>query len=621
MKLLSRWTKIWFKGNSEPFELITDNFGSLVAFEVCFRIMSFLVLFPIIAWAERLWLLGSRTKVIAWYNAGAFIKNPVTWVVLLFMIIVLVWATMLEQFALYDTMHASKFGIRRKPGQILSAGFDMCVRGMRLENLLLIPYVILILRFGTITGDVSSVISGIRIPGFILEDFSKHPWEKTAFICFQVIAIILYIRWLFAVPVMVEERKTSFRAACRKSAAMTKGRHFFKAAFVVAGWALLLLFFYYAGTAVVVSEWYLLSRWLLPKETGAFLPFFTSHYVPVSLIFYIFFLWIVTPIIAAAFQCLYYNRKEELGEELIPYTEQPGYFKKYPVWKWLIVGICVVSIFFSGPERFQQLRWMLNTDYGVSMIMAHRGYSAAAPENTIPAFQKCIDEGFTAAELDVQMLGDGTIIVMHDDNLKRTTGVDKNVWEVTYNEIRDLDNGSFFDKSFKGTKIPTLDEVIKLAGRGENKLYLNIEIKRNGHDDGITQKVVDIIRENNYLQNCDVTSQDYDTLEEIKKIDPSVLTAYTSVIGIGEIEKLDAADIISIQETFATYENVNRIHRAGKRIFVWTVNEKETMEDLVTLNVDAILTNDPALCKEVIQKHDTDFMSMVNRIHSAFSFL
>ena len=118
-----------------------------------------------------------------------------------------------------------------------------------------------------------------------------------------------------------------------------------------------------------------------------------------------------------------------------------------------------------------------------------------------------------------------------------------------------------------------------------------------GHDDGIVEKVVEIIKENNYMDYCDVTSQDYETLEEVRKVDPEILTAYTSAIGIGEIDTLDAADIISIQETFATYENIDRIHRAGKRVFVWTVNEEDTMKRLVSLNVDAILTNDPALCR------------------------
>ena len=133
--------------------------------------------------------------------------------------------------------------------------------------------------------------------------------------------------------------------------------------------------------------------------------------------------------------------------------------------------------------------------------------------------------------------------------------------------------------------------------------------------------MVEIIENNDYLNNCDITSQDYATLEEVRQINPAVLTAYTSVIGIGDIETLEAADIISIQQTFATYENIERIHRAGKHVFVWTVNEDDVMEKLVDLNVDAILTNDPGLCKSVIERHQSNMMDIVRRVQSAFSFL
>ena len=613
--------KRWYRSITEPFELIKDNFGSLVAYEVFCRLMAFLVLFPIIMWVEKLWLVGNKTNVIAWYNAGSFIKNPVSWIVLLFMIGVISWGTMVEQFSLYDTMHASKSGLKRNVRQIIAAGIGRCFERSKAMNWLFIPYVILILRFGTLTGDISSVVSVIEVPGFILEDFGKRPWEGAAFACFQVIAIYLYLRWIYAVPIMIEEDETSFAAACRKSAAMTRGRNIIKAGLIVIEWSLLIVFFYYAGTAVIVLEWYLLSIWLTRRAVEPLKTFFAVRFVPVSLIFYLLLLLMATPIIIAAFQCSYYRRKEQMEEDLCQYAEPPQYFRRYPVLKWWLIAICAVSIFVSGPQRFEQIKWMLNTDYGTAMIMAHRGYSAEAPENTIPAFQKCIDNRFSAAELDVQMLADGTIVVLHDDNLKRTTGVDRNVWEVTYDEIKDLDNGSFFDESFAGTAIPTFDEVLRLSGRGNDKLYLNIEIKRNGHDDGIVEKVVEIIRKNNYQDCCDVTSQDYGTLEEVRAADPEILTAYTSAIGIGGIESLDAADIISIQETFATYENIDRIHRAGKRVFVWTVNEEDTMKRLISLNVDAILTNDPALCRTVIDQYESNIMNVVQRIHSAFSFL
>ena len=610
----------WLKRVLSPIWLLKENVRSLIGFEIVFRLLTFLVIFPILTWTQRLWLVGNRTKVIAWYNAREFLLNPITWIVLIFMIMVLVWAAMFEQFAIYDTLHASSFGMRRTTRQVISAGFDMCVERMKPANWTFIPYVLIIMNAAKFT-DISSVTSILRIPGFILEDFEKRPWEQVAYSAVMFVAAVLYFLWIFAIPIMMEEDGTHFPEACKKSARMVKGKYFFRILALRLFWSILAYIVYGLGSSLIVTAWYLLSMWVIPGETEEFILFFFKRIIPTSMMCTIFFSWMVVPLMASSFQAAYYARKEELGSEVLDYTEPPHYLRKYPILKIALAAICVVSIFFSVPRRFAQIRWSLNTDYGLPMIMAHRGFSAEAPENTLPAFQKCIDEGFSAAELDVQMLADGTIIVMHDDNLKRTTGVDKNVWEVTYDEIKNLDNGAFFDPEFEGTKICTLDEAIKLAASAKDKLYLNIEIKRNGHDDGIAEKVVQIILDNNYLNYCDITSQDYSTLEEVREINPYVLTAYTSVIGIGDIETLEAADIISIQETFATYENIERIHNAGKRVFVWTINEQDTMEQLANLNVDAILTNDPRLCQEVFEGYASNAMNIVHRIQYAFSFL
>ena len=216
------------------------------------------------------------------------------------------------------------------------------------------------------------------------------------------------------------------------------------------------------------------------------------------------------------------------------------------------------------------------------------------------------------------MLADGTVVVLHDDNLKRTTGVDKNVWEVTYDEIKDLDAGSRFSKEYAGTKIPTLAEVLQRFGKD---LFLNIEIKRNGHDDGIVQRTIDVITEYGNLDNCDITSQNYETIEEVKRINPDILTAYTSIIGLGEIHMLEAADIISIQETFANYANIEKLQNAGKRVFVWTVNESDTIKKLIALNVNAILTNDPILCKSITDEYSNDTMNLIRRIQNVFIYM
>ena len=108
-----------------------------------------------------------------------------------------------------------------------------------------------------------------------------------------------------------------------------------------------------------------------------------------------------------------------------------------------------------------------------------------APENTVSALAYTIDCGADYAEIDVQETADGELILLHDNSLKRTA-VKKNVWEMTYAEIEQLDAGVSFHKKFRGEKIPTLDEVLKYC---KGKLDLNIEIKYNGKNKGIVKKV------------------------------------------------------------------------------------------------------------------------------------
>ena len=110
----------WLKGVLSPFGLLRENIKSLIGFEVIFRILTFLVLFPIMTWSQRIFLISNKTRVIAWYNAPEFVRNPVTWIVLAAIVLLLVAAAMFEQFAIYDTLHASRFGLRRTTRQIFS---------------------------------------------------------------------------------------------------------------------------------------------------------------------------------------------------------------------------------------------------------------------------------------------------------------------------------------------------------------------------------------------------------------------------------------------------------------------------------------------------------------------
>ena len=102
------------------------------------------------------------------------------------------------------------------------------------------------------------------------------------------------------------------------------------------------------------------------------------------------------------------------------------------------------------------------------LLFAHRGCSNAAPENTLASFKKVLDKKVPGVELDVQICKSGEIIVLHDLNLKRTTGFDALACETELEKIKELDAGSWFNESFTGEKIPTLDEVFEMMG---NSVY------------------------------------------------------------------------------------------------------------------------------------------------------
>ena len=609
---------IFLKPLLMPLQLVRINLRSLIGFELICRLLCALVFFPLLTWMQRLFLIFNASRSITARNLSSFLRNPLTWVVLIIQALLMTTFALFERFALVDALQASQHGIKLSVRQIFHNGFDHIVQRFRPANWFFIPYTLFILHFGMPGGDLSSVTSFLRIPGFILEEFEKQPWKKALYYAAIIILTYLFLRWVFSIPAMLEEDAPKIMPSLKKSWSMTKGIYFLIVLINTFIWVMIVALVTFLTCVLIVVVWYLLSLWLLPGSTGSIVSFFSSRMMPVYIIAYIGFSWLNAPTLLACHQALYYYRKKKLEEPVLPYTEERDFIRSIPLVHFLAVAVIGICVFFSGPRVFAQARWMLNTHYGLPLIMAHRGFSAAAPENTIPAFQKAVDTGCTAAELDVQMTKDGEIIVLHDSNLKRTTGLNKNVWEVTYDEIKDLDAGSRFSKEYAGTKIPTLAEVLQRFGKD---LFLNIEIKRNGHDDGIVQRTIDVITEYGNLDNCDITSQNYETIEEVKRINPDILTAYTSIIGLGEIHMLEAADIISIQETFANYANIEKLQNAGKRVFVWTVNESDTIKKLIALNVNAILTNDPILCKSITDEYSNDTMNLIRRIQNVFIYM
>ncbi len=599
-----------------PFGLIKKNFKGIYYFQVLFKLTIVLILFPLLDFIKDQIMTVNHTSSVTMANFYTVAKNPLTWLILIVIIFVVTLFVCLEDFAQASLLHASwtdKKHITAR--EAFDSGVDTAVRCLIPSNWPIIIYVLLICPFSSLL-DTSSITKYVRLPGFVIENFTKYPVYGAAYTAATVVLAFLALRLSYVIYAMYLE-KVSFLKACKISWNMTKGKRMFSLLFAIIGYTLVMLIIMFVILVCIPLIAMLAVMWIEPGiDPTSYVneSFFYALVLPAALLVGM----IMSPVTQAVIASRYFRCRTEEGMEIPAYDRHQSHLLKKPWIRVAWAALCIVVIYFSVPKTWRQFKWIFNGNSDEVLIMAHRGNSADAPENTIPAFEAAYEAGATAVELDVQMTKDGKIIVMHDDNTKRTTGVDHNIWEVTYDEIKDLDNGSFFSEEFAGTKIPTLEEAIQCC---KDRMFINIEIKRNGHDDGIGDRVVEIIREYEFQNQCDITSQDYDTLVEIHEKYPDVLLAYTSVLGIGEIKDLDAVDIVSIQETFATFDAVESMHRAGKKVFVWTVNDRDVMDDLIGINVDAILTNDPILGNNVLAEHKgiIDRLMRMRQILSYFS--
>lgn len=250
-------------------------------------------------------------------------------------------------------------------------------------------------------------------------------------------------------------------------------------------------------------------------------------------------------------------------------------------------------------------------------ITAHRGGAWKAPENTISALQYTIDSGADYAEIDVQETKDGELILLHDDSLKRTAGVKKNVWDMTLKQVEKLDAGASFHKKFRGEKIPEFTEVLKFC---KGRLDLNIEIKYNGKNKGIVNKVVRAIKENHFEDHCVVTSMNYQFLKQIKKIAPEIRTGYIMTMTYGGVQGMEAADFFSVKHTYVDEKFVTQAHALGKEVHVWTVNYKGDAKRMLDIGADNIITDDPIMVRKVQNRESGSSTGYVELLRYAFRF-
>ena len=275
----------------------------------------------------------------------------------------------------------------------------------------------------------------------------------------------------------------------------------------------------------------------------------------------------------------------------------------------LVADACYLLISFNN-NPFENVAIFHETK-----VMAHRGASTEAPENTMAAFQKAIDDMADYIELDVQLTNNGEVIVMHDSNAYRTTGVDANIVNMTYKEVKTLDAGSWFSDEYVGENVPSLKEVLELT---QGKIKLNIELKPTDNGIALAKNTVRLIEKYNMVNDCVITSFSESALKAVKTYNQEIKVGYILSAAYGDFYDMKNVDFFSVNAAFLSKRTIDAIHNSGKRVYAWTVNNKESIKNLTNKGVDGIITDNPVLARETIYSRDTS-ETIVNMIRYVFN--
>lgn len=271
----------------------------------------------------------------------------------------------------------------------------------------------------------------------------------------------------------------------------------------------------------------------------------------------------------------------------------------------LLVGILFTDFHAKGRLEMEQK---------LPLVIAHRGASGEAPENTLVAIRRALEVRSDVIEIDVHLSKDKEVMVIHDASVDRTTNGEGLVQNLTKKELQALDAGNWKNSEFANEQIPSLSEVLELIN-GNAILLIEIKKGKSGRYSGIEDKVWKLIKSHQAQNWVIVQSFETETVNQFLSI-TSEIEVHKLIVGrfpllpihndgkwrFRNYWKYDQVQAINPYHKFLTKKMVRRIHRQNQKVFTYTVNEISDMNRCVRLGVDGIITNYPAQLKRLLQE-------------------
>lgn len=243
------------------------------------------------------------------------------------------------------------------------------------------------------------------------------------------------------------------------------------------------------------------------------------------------------------------------------------------------------------------------------LVLAHRGANKVAPQNTLPAFEKAIQFNADGIETDVHLCKDGEIVICHNYTVDATSNGKGSIDEMTFAELRRMDFGSYFSSDFKGVTLPTLAELLTLV---KNMQLINIEIKSPQKDNDLVKRVVEEVYKFGVEKNSIISCFNPECIKQVKDIDKNIKTALLyeddelgneiMTFGVAKYCQQLKADAAHPHRNLITHKEIIDLHNLGIAVNPWTVNLKEDIIRLANWGCDALITDIPDFCRQVLKE-------------------
>ena len=578
----------------EAFSISLHNASTLLCFEMLYRGAGFLFLFPLLGNLLRRLPGLAGEPFLAQENLMQILRHPLAMCLLLLCFLMIGLFVYLELAALI--LYSEK-GWRRE--QLTLWGL-FCASVGRTASLLHPRRIAVFLFLPVMAFSVFAWASGylrmVHIPEFIMEYMQAVPALFGAWVVAMAFFHLLFFFYLFGLPSLVLQRE-SFCHSFAESRRLLRGRKLrtagtFVSSLLLAGGVLT-----GASAAALLLLGAGVRLWWGPAVGRGQ---FRLYYLSFARVWQIAAGALLSVFLCAVTVALYHRLR---GEERPAPTKGKRPAKERR-WRWASVAVtaCLLMVF-SESELGGQIRQLPKPG---TQVVAHRAGAAFAPENTVAALKRAVQDGADMAEIDVQQLKDGTLIVLHDTNFSRVSGARLPVWDAIYEQVKILDAGSFFAPSFAGEPIPTLEEMLAAAKAGG--IQLMIELKSTGREKGLVEKTLTAVQKAEMEDECAIASMDLELLEQSKEIAPQIPTVYISVLLLSEQYDLDHVDAYSVETTSLTRGLVVQAHLQGKKVYGWTANSENTIRQVLASRPDGVVTDNPLLARYCLETQGEDLL-------------